>query len=98
MTDVEVQHRESAKQFTAPTPSGIAYISYQEPDEQTIDLQHTVVPEADRGQGIGGKLVRTVIRYARERGKRVIPTCPFVRAWLERHPAEGDVVRSRTED
>jgi uncharacterized protein len=93
MSDVDIQHRESSNRFTARTPSGLAYISYAEPDERTIDLEHTIVPEADRGQGVGGRLVRTAIRYARERGKRVIPTCPFVKAWLERHPAEADVVK-----
>lgn len=92
MTDVDVQHREGAKQFTVRTPSGLAYISYAEPDERTIDLQHTVVPEADRGQGVGGALVRRAIHYARERGKRVIPTCPFVKAWLEGHLDQADVL------
>jgi uncharacterized protein len=93
MAEVDVQHRESAKRFTAPTPSGLAYMSYAEPDERTIDLQHTVVPEADRGRGVGGALVRTAFGHAREVGKRVIPTCPFVKAWLERHPDQADVVK-----
>jgi predicted GNAT family acetyltransferase len=93
MTEVDVQHRENAKRFTARTPSGLAYISYAEPDERTLDLQHTVVPEADRGQGVGGALVRSAIRYARERGKRVIPTCPFVKAWLEGHLDQADVLK-----
>jgi predicted GNAT family acetyltransferase len=93
MTAVDVQHRENAKRFTARTPSGIAYIAYAQPDERTIDLQHTVVPEADRGQGVGGALVRTAIQYAREQDKRVIATCPFVKAWLEQHPDQTDVVK-----
>jgi uncharacterized protein len=93
MTEVDVQHREDAKRFTARTPSGLAYVSYAEPDERTLDLQHTVVPEADRGQGVGGALVRSAIRYARERGKRVIPTCPFVKAWLEGHLDQAAVLK-----
>ena len=93
MTEVDVQHRENAKRFSARTPSGLAYISYEEPDERTIDLQHTVVPEADRGQGVGGALVRTAIGHARQHGKRVMPTCPFVKEWLKRHPDQADVVR-----
>lgn len=84
MTRVDVQHRESNRRFTARTPSGLAYISYERPDERTIDLQHTVVPEADRGRGIGAALVETAIGYARQNGLRVIATCPFVKAWLEK--------------
>jgi predicted GNAT family acetyltransferase len=92
MTDVDVQHRENAKRFSARTPSGMAYISYEEPDERTIDLKHTVVPEADRGQGVGGALVRSAVTHARRHGKRVIPTCPFVKKWLEEHPDQADVL------
>jgi uncharacterized protein len=95
MTEVDVHHRESAKRFTARTPSGLAYISYVEPDERTIDLQHTVVPEGERGRGVGGALVRRALWHARQQHKRVIPTCQFVKGWLERHPAEQDVLRGR---
>jgi predicted GNAT family acetyltransferase len=88
MSNVDVEHRESAKRFTARTPSGLAVISYAEPDDQTMDFQHTLVPEADRGQGFGGALVRTAVRHARAEGKRIVATCPFVRAWLARNPDE----------
>ncbi len=93
MTDVDAQHRENAKRFTLRTPSGLAYLSYTEPDERTIDLQHTLVPEADRGQGLGAVLVQQAVSHAREQGKQVIATCPFVKAWLEKHPHERDVVK-----
>lgn len=93
MSDVDVQHRESAKRFTARTDSGLAYITYEQPDERTFDLQHTVVPEADRGQGVGAALVRTAINHARARGAKVIATCPFVKVWLEQHPDQKDVVK-----
>jgi uncharacterized protein len=93
MTDRDVQHRESAKRFTMRTPSGLAYISYEEPDPRTMDLQHTVVPEPDRGQGLGATLVQEAISHARDEGKKVVATCPFVKAWLEKHPEERDVVR-----
>jgi predicted GNAT family acetyltransferase len=93
MTETAVQHRESGKRFTARTGSGIAFISYERPDEQTIDLQHTVVPEADRGQGVGAALVEAAFSHASENGLRVIPTCPFVKAWLEKHPEHQDAVK-----
>jgi predicted GNAT family acetyltransferase len=92
MAEVDVQHRESTRRFTTRTPTGLAYISYARPDEQTFDLQHTVVPEADRGQGVGGALVRAAVGHARKQGAKIIPTCPFVKAWLERHPEQRDVV------
>lgn len=93
MTEAVVQHSESAKRFTARTPSGLAYMSYARPDDQTMDLQHTVVPEADRGRGVGTSLVGAAIKHARENGLRVIPTCPFVKAWLEKHPEHRDALK-----
>jgi uncharacterized protein len=93
MTETSVQHRESGKRFTARTGSGIAYISYERPDEQTIDLQHTVVPEADRGRGVGHALVEAAMNHARENGLRVVPTCPFVKGWLEKHPEHAGALK-----
>ena len=92
MTDVDVQHQENRKRFTARTGSGVAFVAYTRPVERTIALHHTIVPEADRGRGVGGALVRTAIGYAREQGIRVIPTCPCVQAWLDQHPGEQDVL------
>lgn len=53
-----------------------------------IDLQHTEVPPADRNRGIAGTMVRAALAYAREHQLRVIPTCPYVRAWFRKHPEE----------
>ncbi len=92
MTEVDVRHEEGQRRFVARTPAGPAYVAYEQPDERTIELHHTIVPEAERGRGVGGRVVSAAIGYAREQGLRVIPSCPFVQAWLEEHPDERDVV------
>ncbi len=51
-----------------------------------IALVHTEVLPTHRGQGVGDRLVRFALDDARRRGLRVIPSCPYVRAYLERHP------------
>jgi predicted GNAT family acetyltransferase len=89
----DVEHRENARRFVSPTPSGLAFISYVSPDHRTMDLQHTVVPEADRGRGIGGALVRAAITHARDNRLRIVATCPFVKAWLEKNADQRDVLR-----
>ena len=58
-----------------------------------ITFLHTEIDDAYEGQGLGGQLVRAALDSARERGLRVIPTCPFVKSWIERHPEYADVVR-----
>jgi uncharacterized protein len=92
MSDVEVQHQEQRRRFVARTPAGPASVAYERPDDRTIELHHTIVPEEERGRGVGGTVVRAAIAYARDRGLRVVPSCPFVRAWLDEHPDERDVL------
>jgi len=57
-----------------------------------IALIHTEVLPAHQGQGIAGELARFAIDDARGRDLRVIATCPYVRAYVERHPETHDVV------
>ena len=57
-----------------------------------IALVHTEVLPAHEGHGIAGQLARFALDDARRRGLRVIPSCPYVRAYLERHPEERDIV------
>ena len=56
-----------------------------------IALIHTEVLSVHEGRGVGSALVRFALDDARRRGLRVIPTCPYVRAYLSRHP-EDDIV------
>jgi uncharacterized protein len=58
-----------------------------------LTFTHTVVDEAFGGRGLGGALVRAALDSARERGLAVRPACPFVRAWIAKHPDYVDLVR-----
>lgn len=58
-------------------------------------LLHTEVPPAFEGHGIAGELARFVLDAARAAGTRVTPKCPFISAWLERHPEYDDIVTRR---
>jgi uncharacterized protein len=57
-----------------------------------ITLAHTEVPPALGGRGIGSELVREVLDDARARGLKVVATCPFVSAFLGKHPEYGDLL------
>jgi predicted GNAT family acetyltransferase len=58
----------------------------------SISFTHTVVDPAFEGRGLGSVLARGALDAAREQGARVLPFCPFIRAWIERHPAYLDLV------
>ena len=51
-----------------------------------IALIHTEVLPVHEGQGVGSALVRFALDDARRRGLRVIAICPYVQAYLTRHP------------
>lgn len=54
---------------------------------------HTEVPQELEGQGVGSALVRGALDHARTNGYRVAPICPFVAAWIRRHPEYGDLLQ-----
>jgi predicted GNAT family acetyltransferase len=57
-----------------------------------MSLDHTETPAAARGRGMASQLVGGVLEIARARGLKVAPRCPFVSAYLARHPEFGDLV------
>jgi hypothetical protein len=57
-----------------------------------MTILHTGVPLELEGHGIGSRLARAALEYARAHGLRVVPVCPFVRAYLKQHPEYLDVV------
>ena len=62
------------------------------PDAPVWRVTHTVVDPRAEGRGIGSLLVRAVLAAAREQGAGVLPQCPFVRSYLERHPDQVELV------
>lgn len=83
-----VQHDVEGSRFVVPLADGEAQLVYAPFGDDILDLQHTEVPPSGQGRGVGDALVRAALAYARERGLRVIATCPYVQAWLRRHPGE----------
>lgn len=57
-----------------------------------ITFTHTDIEPEFEGKGIGSTLIREALTQARTEGVAVIPRCPFVRTYIDRHPAEIDLV------
>ena len=57
-----------------------------------IAFTHTKIDSAYGGRGLGGQLVSDALTAARADGLAVLPFCPFVRGWIEKHPGELDLV------
>jgi uncharacterized protein len=50
-----------------------------------IAFVHTEVYEFYEGLGLGGRLARAALEDARARGLVVMPLCPFIAGYIERH-------------
>ncbi len=55
-------------------------------------LPHTEVQPAFEGRGLAGELVQATLDQARTDGLTVVPACPYVARWIERHPDYQDLV------
>ena len=64
------------------TRAGIA--TYRESDAG-VTFIHTIVEGAFGGRGVGSRLAEFALSDAVSRGKRIIPKCPFIRAYLADH-------------
>jgi len=59
---------------------------------ELITFTHTEIDPSFEGKGLGGVLVREALDDVRGRGLTVLPLCPFVKGWIERHPDYIDLV------
>ena len=87
----EVVNNTDAGRFEVRLGDDVAFAEYRLL-KTGILFPHTEVPPAFEGQGVGGKLVRTAMEFVRQRGELVIPVCPFVSAYIQRHPEYHDLV------
>lgn len=98
MSDVVVQdtpdrNRWEARLGDGPDAPVAGYAAYRREGDR-ITFTHTVVEPEHEGGGVGSALARTALDGARSAGLRVVPQCPFVAAWIRRHPDYADLVDS----
>ena len=68
----------------------VGFAAYQRtPDE--IVFTHTEIDDGHEGEGLGGRLVRAALDDVRAEGLKALPICPFVQAFLNRHPDYQDL-------
>lgn len=89
---IEVHDVPDEKHFVAVvdgTPAGKA-VYIRTPD--LIVFTHTEVDRAFEGKGVGSALARAALDQARAWGLPVLPLCPFIKGYIERHREYVDVV------
>lgn len=84
--DIEVLHEpEHSRWVLKDGERVIGMERYVDHGEQRIFF-HTEVAKEYGGRGLAGRLVRAAVEDAVASGSAVVPVCPYVTKWLERHP------------
>ena len=86
-----VRDNKAEHEFELVVDGHRAVAAYQLEDD-TIVFTHTIVPKAIEGRGVASRLIRGALDQVRDRGLKVIPQCPFVAAYIKRHPDVQDLL------
>jgi predicted GNAT family acetyltransferase len=92
--DIELDDLGSKGRYVFKAGGAEAEMTFSKAGEHMIIIDHTEVPDAFRGQGVGLRLVTRAVEDARAAGKKIIPLCPFANAQFRRHPEWADVLKS----
>lgn len=80
-----IVRNDGAGRFELATSPDQGQLAFDEGDGR-LTLVHTEVDDDLEGQGVGSALVRAALDHAEREGLTVVPACPFVATWLDRHP------------
>jgi predicted GNAT family acetyltransferase len=86
-----VRNNAALNRFELDVEGGMA-VAYYRAAPGRITITHTEVPTTLRGRGIGSVLVRGALELARAQGLTVASRCPFVSAYLGKHPEYNDLL------
>jgi predicted GNAT family acetyltransferase len=67
------------------------FTAYVDHDSQRI-FYHTEIDDRFTGEGLGSKLIPSALSDTRTAGKRVVPVCPFVAAYVKKHHEFDDIL------
>jgi predicted GNAT family acetyltransferase len=90
-----IEHQEDSTQgafFIQTNGRRVAEMTYSRANANLIIIDHTEVDSSLGGQGIGRKLLDTLVSWARSTDTKVIPLCPFATAQFEKDASIRDVL------
>ena len=67
-------------------------VAYYSRSPGLITFTHTEVPQALSGHGIGSELARGALEIVRSEGIKVVAKCPFISAFIAKHPEFSDLL------
>jgi predicted GNAT family acetyltransferase len=87
----EIFNDKHGNRFVLDVEGNEVYVLYTE-DKDTLDLYSTYTPPQLRGQGLAEKVVLAAFEYAKENNLKVIPSCWYVKKFLEKYTEYNRIV------
>ncbi len=78
------------------TVDGHTAISAYRHTPGTVTFTHTEVPDALSGRGVGSALAKGALDAVRMRGEKIVPLCPFIAAYIRKHPEYRDLLADQS--
>jgi uncharacterized protein len=89
---IEIRRDPEGERYVVTVDGEVAGFAQYRDRGELIAFIHTEVDDRFEGQGLGGRLISFALDDARERGLAVLPFCPFVNGYIERHREYVDLV------
>jgi uncharacterized protein len=95
MPSIDVTDNPTRSRYEARIDGALAgFAAYDRADDRIV-FTHTEVDPQYEGRGVGSALAQVALDDVRaEGGRRVVPRCPFIKRWIDRHPAYADLVEA----
>ncbi|PLY01822.1 MAG: N-acetyltransferase [Desulfuromonas sp.] len=91
---IDVANNLTDQQFQAELSGHLAIIRYRY-DDGVLVLTHTEVPDELGGQGVGSQLVRAALDFAKTEDLKIVPECPFIKAYIDKHDEYQSLLASQ---
>lgn len=93
-TEVDIRDNRELRRVEAVSQEGevAGFAEYRIHDGDVFEFTHTEVDERFEGQGIGSRLAAGVLDFVRDESATIVPTCSFIRSYLDKHEESQDLL------
>ena len=92
---LEIRHKDDGKKgefYIGEEGHHLSEMTYSWACEDKFINDHTHVEDELRGQNVGRLLVNSAVEYAREKGVKILPLCPFAKSVFNKDSSIHDVL------
>ena len=90
--ETTVADNAKAHRFEITVDGKVAGFAAYTREGSTVSFTHTEIDPSFEGKGLGSALARGALDTTRAQGRAVLPFCPFIRGYVERHPEYLELV------